>query len=34
MIYVIPLSGGKVATLYGNIDANTALEIANTINKK
>ena len=34
MIYVIPLSEGKVATLYGNIDSKTALEIANSINLK
>jgi hypothetical protein len=34
MIYVIPLSEGKVATLYGNIDSKTALEIANSINIK
>ena len=31
MIYVVPLSDGRVVTLYGNIDANSAIEIANSI---
>jgi len=34
MIYVVPLQDGRVLTLYGNIDQNSALEIANSIKIK
>ena len=34
MIYVVPMQDGRVITLYGNIDQESALEIANSINIK
>ena len=33
MIYVVPISNGRVVTLYGNISAASAIEIANSINQ-
>ena len=32
MIYVVPISNGRVVTLYGNLSASSAIEIANSIN--
>ena len=34
MIYVVPLQDGRVLTLYGNIDQESALEIAKSIKNK
>lgn len=31
-IYLVPLADGRVLTIYGNIDSQSALEVANTIN--
>ena len=33
MIYLVPLSNGKIMTLYGNISLNSAVRIAKSINK-
>ena len=33
MIYVVPISDGRVVTLYGNISPSSAIEIANSINR-
>ena len=33
MIYVVPISDGRVVTLYGNISPSSAIEIANSINQ-
>jgi hypothetical protein len=33
MIYLVPLSDGRVLTLYGNISLNSAISIAQTINR-
>ena len=33
MIYLVPLSDGRVLTLYGNISLNSAISIAQSINK-
>ena len=32
MIYIVPISNGRVVTLYGNLSASYAIEIANSIN--
>tara|TARA_A200000113_G_scaffold126166_1_gene113550 strand:- start:3789 stop:4469 length:681 start_codon:yes stop_codon:yes gene_type:complete len=32
MIYIVPISNGRVVTLYGNLSASSAIEIANSIN--
>ena len=32
MIYVVPISNGRVVTLYGNLSTSSAIEIANSIN--
>lgn len=32
MIYIVPISNGRVVTLYGNLSASSAVEIANSIN--
>jgi len=32
MIYLVPLSDGRVLTLYGNISLDSAISIAQTIN--
>jgi hypothetical protein len=32
MIYLVPLADGRIVTIYGNIDANAALEVANQLN--
>ena len=31
-IYLVPLADGRILTIYGNIDSQSALEVANTIN--
>ena len=31
MIYLVPISGGRVVTIYGNISASKAIQIANSI---
>ena len=32
IIYIVPISNGRVVTLYGNLSASSAIEIANSIN--
>ena len=32
MIYIVPISNGRVVTIYGNLSASSAIEIANSIN--
>ena len=32
MIYIVPISNGRVVTLYGNLSVSSAIEIANSIN--
>ena len=32
MIYIVPISNGRVVTLYGNLSTSSAIEIANSIN--
>ena len=32
MIYIVPISDGRVVTLYGNLSPSSAIEIANSIN--
>jgi negative regulator of sigma E activity len=34
MIYLVPLADGRMVTIYGNLDANAALEVANQLNLK
>jgi hypothetical protein len=31
MIYVVPLTDGRVVTIYGNIDTQSAIDVANSI---
>jgi hypothetical protein len=33
MIHVVPLADGRVVTIYGNIDAQSAINVANSISK-
>jgi hypothetical protein len=34
MIYLVPLADGRMVTIYGNLDANAALEVAGQLNLK